>query len=151
MLTLLKLLKDGRFHSGQALGAALGVSRSAVWKQLQHLESDLNLSIHKVRGRGYQLAAPLELLEQEQLDSSPWPVLIHHSLDSTNAEALRAIDSGAAARFVVTAERQTAGRGRRGRKWVSPFAENIYYSLVLRMDGGCASLRGLALWWAWQY
>lgn len=145
MLTLLKLLKDGRFHSGQALGAALGVSRSAVWKQLQHLESDLNLSIHKVRGRGYQLAAPLELLEQEQLDSSPWPVLIHHSLDSTNAEALRAIDSGAAAPFVVTAERQTAGRGRRGRKWVSPFAENIYYSLVLRMDGGMRQLEGLSL------
>ena len=145
MLTLLKLLKDGRFHSGQALGAALGVSRSAVWKQLQHLESDLNLSIHKVRGRGYQLATPLELLEQEQLDSSPWPVLIHHSLDSTNAEALRAIDSGAAAPFVVTAERQTAGRGRRGRKWVSPFAENIYYSLVLRMDGGMRQLEGLSL------
>ena len=145
MLTLLKLLKDGRFHSGQALGAALGVSRSAVWKQLQHLESDLNLSIHKVRGRGYQLATPLELLEQEQLDSSPWPVLIHHSLDSTNAEALRAIGGGAAAPFVVTAERQTAGRGRRGRKWVSPFAENIYYSLVLRMDGGMRQLEGLSL------
>ena len=145
MLTLLKLLKDGRFHSGQALGAALGVSRSAVWKQLQHLESDLNLSIHKVRGRGYQLATPLELLEQEQLDSSPWPVLIHHSLDSTNAEALRAIGGGAAAPFVVTAERQTAGRGRRGRKWVSPFAENIYYSLVLCMDGGMRQLEGLSL------
>ena len=145
MLTLLKLLKDGRFHSGQALGAALGVSRSAVWKQLQHLESDLNLSIHKVRGRGYQLAAPLELLEQDQLVASPWPVAIHHSLDSTNAEALRAIDNGAAAPFVVTAERQTAGRGRRGRKWVSPFAENIYYSLVLRMDGGMRQLEGLSL------
>lgn len=50
MLTLLKLLKDGRFHSGEALGAALGVSRSAVWKQLQHLEIELDLTIHKVRG-----------------------------------------------------------------------------------------------------
>lgn len=145
MLTLLKLLKDGRFHSGQALGAALGISRSAVWKQLQHMESDLNLSIHKVRGRGYQLAAPLELLESDQLDASPWPVSIHHSLDSTNAEALRAIERGAMAPFVVMAERQTAGRGRRGRKWVSPFAENIYYSLVLRMDGGMRQLEGLSL------
>lgn len=145
MLTLLKLLKDGRFHSGQALGAALGISRSAVWKQLQHMESDLNLSIHKVRGRGYQLAAPLELLESDQLDASPWPVSIHHSLDSTNAEALRAIERGAMAPFAVMAERQTAGRGRRGRKWVSPFAENIYYSLVLRMDGGMRQLEGLSL------
>lgn len=145
MLTLLKLLKDGRFHSGQALGAALGVSRSAVWKQLQHLESDLNLSIHKVRGRGYQLAAPLELLELDQLAASPWPVTISHSLDSTNAEALRAVDRGVTAPFVILAERQTAGRGRRGRKWVSPFAENIYYSLVLRMDGGMRQLEGLSL------
>ena len=145
MLTLLKLLKDGRFHSGQALGAALGVSRSAVWKQLQHLESELNLSIHKVRGRGYQLAAPLELLEHEQMAAGPWPVSIHESLDSTNAESVRAIDRGQTAPFVILAERQLAGRGRRGRKWVSPFAENIYYSLVLRMDGGMRQLEGLSL------
>ena len=58
MLTLLNLLKDGRFHSGQDLGAALGISRSAVWKQLQQLEAELSLPIHKVRGRGYQLSAP---------------------------------------------------------------------------------------------
>ena len=145
MLTLLKLLKDGRFHSGQALGAALGISRSAVWKQLQNLESDLNLSIHKVRGRGYQLAAPLELLELDQLAAGPWPVTVHHSIDSTNAEALRSIERGVTAPFVIVAERQTAGRGRRGRKWVSPFAENIYYSLVLRMDGGMRQLEGLSL------
>jgi len=145
MLTLLKLLKDGRFHSGQALGAALGVSRSAVWKQLQHLESELNLSIHKVRGRGYRLAVPLQLLETSQMGSLSWPISISDSLDSTNAEALRAIERGMAAPFVVTAERQTAGRGRRGRQWVSPFAENIYYSLVLRMDGGMRQLEGLSL------
>jgi BirA family biotin operon repressor/biotin-[acetyl-CoA-carboxylase] ligase len=45
----------------------------------------------------------------------------------------------------VLAERQTAGRGRRGRKWVSPFAENIYYSLVLRIEGGMRQLEGLSL------
>ncbi|KMM98027.1 bifunctional biotin--[acetyl-CoA-carboxylase] ligase/biotin operon repressor BirA [Pseudomonas sp. FSL R10-1350] len=145
MLTLLKLLKDGRFHSGQALGAALGISRSAVWKQLQRLEADLNLPIHKVRGRGYQLAAPLELLERDQLADSPYPVSIHESLDSTNAEALREISGGVQAPFVILAEQQSAGRGRRGRKWISPFAENIYYSLVLRIDGGMRQLEGLSL------
>lgn len=145
MLTLLKLLKDGRFHSGQALGAALGISRSAVWKQLQNLEEDLDLSIHKVRGRGYQLSSPLELLEPELLRDCVWPFYIHHSLDSTNAEALRMVDQGVAAPFVVLAERQTAGRGRRGRKWVSPFAENIYYSLVLPVTGGMRQLEGLSL------
>ncbi|MHC8385164.1 bifunctional biotin--[acetyl-CoA-carboxylase] ligase/biotin operon repressor BirA [Pseudomonas sp. LB3P14] len=149
MLTLLKLLKDGRFHSGQALGVALGVSRSAVWKQLQHLEADLGLSIHKVRGRGYQLAAPLTLLDSVEIrghaPSCDWPILVFDSIDSTNAEALRAIDRGQAAPFLVLAERQTAGRGRRGRKWVSPFAENIYYSLVLRIEGGMRQLEGLSL------
>jgi BirA family biotin operon repressor/biotin-[acetyl-CoA-carboxylase] ligase len=149
MLTLLKLLKDGRFHSGQALGAALGVSRSAVWKQLQHLEAELGLSIHKVRGRGYQLSAPLALLDPAEISaqahSCTWPVQVYDSIDSTNAEALRAIERGQAAPFVVLSERQTAGRGRRGRKWVSPFAENVYYSLVLRIDGGMRQLEGLSL------
>ncbi len=149
MLTLLKLLKDGRFHSGQALGVALGVSRSAVWKQLQHLEAELGLSIHKVRGRGYQLAAPLTLLDPVAIKNNEpacdWPILVFDSIDSTNAEALRAIERGQAAPFLVLAERQTAGRGRRGRKWVSPFAENIYCSLVLRIDGGMRQLEGLSL------
>lgn len=149
MLTLLKLLRDGRFHSGQALGVALGISRSAVWKQLQHLEAELGLSIHKVRGRGYQLAEPLILLDPALMcDSSPavnWPVQVFDFIDSTNAEALRAIQRGQAAPFLVLAERQTAGRGRRGRKWVSPFAENLYYSLVLRIEGGMRQLEGLSL------
>ncbi|AIL59713.1 bifunctional biotin--[acetyl-CoA-carboxylase] ligase/biotin operon repressor BirA [Pseudomonas alkylphenolica] len=149
MLKLLKLLKDGRFHSGQDLGVALGVSRSAVWKQLQHLEAELNLPIHKVRGRGYQLAAPLFLLEEsaiaERSQGEHWPALIFDSIDSTNAQALRAITEGQAAPFLVLAERQTAGRGRRGRQWVSPFAENLYYSLVLRIEGGMRQLEGLSL------
>ncbi|MCK9801260.1 bifunctional biotin--[acetyl-CoA-carboxylase] ligase/biotin operon repressor BirA [Pseudomonas sp. MAFF 302030] len=149
MLTLLELLKDGRFHSGQALGAALGISRSAVWKQLQQMEAELGLSIHKVRGRGYQLAAPIALLDgaeiARQSHDSSWGILVFDSIDSTNAEALRAIERGQSAPFFVLAERQSAGRGRRGRKWVSPFAENVYYSLVLRIDGGMRQLEGLSL------
>ncbi|MFK9099963.1 bifunctional biotin--[acetyl-CoA-carboxylase] ligase/biotin operon repressor BirA [Pseudomonas guariconensis] len=149
MLKLLNLLKDGRFHSGQALGEAMGVSRSAVWKQLQHLESELNLVIHKVRGRGYQLAVPLTLLESEVIHKhgrgDHWPLWIHETIDSTNAEALRLIARGESAPFLVLAEQQTAGRGRRGRQWVSPFAENLYYSLVLRVEGGMRQLEGLSL------
>ncbi len=58
MLTLLNLLKDGRFHSGEALGIALGISRSAVWKQLQHLEAELGLSINKVRAEAINWLHP---------------------------------------------------------------------------------------------
>ncbi|MGY5333361.1 bifunctional biotin--[acetyl-CoA-carboxylase] ligase/biotin operon repressor BirA [Pseudomonas protegens] len=150
MSTLLELLKDGRFHSGQALGQALGVSRSAIWKQLQLLEAELGLVIHKVRGRGYQLATPITLLNSAEIgrssiSSGSWDIRILDSIDSTNAQALRSIEEGSVAPFLVLAERQTVGRGRRGRKWVSPFAENIYYSLVLRMDGGLRQLEGLSL------
>ncbi|UTW06442.1 bifunctional biotin--[acetyl-CoA-carboxylase] ligase/biotin operon repressor BirA [Pseudomonas benzenivorans] len=149
MLPLLRLLQDGRFHSGEALGAALGISRAAVWKQLRSLEAELELPIHKVRGRGYRLASPLRLLDECLLASSPsgqaWPVSVLHSVDSTSSEALRRLEARNAAPFIVLAERQSAGRGRRGRTWVSPFAENLYYSLVLRVEGGMRQLEGLSL------
>lgn len=149
MLPLLKLLQDGRFHSGEALGAALGVSRAAVWKQLQTLEAELALPIHKVRGRGYRLASPLQLLDEAAILSAQapcsWPVRVLPVVDSTNAEALRALQAGCEPPFVLLAERQLAGRGRRGRAWVSPFAENLYYSLLLRVEGGVNRLDGLSL------
>lgn len=149
MQTLLNLLSDGEFHSGEDLGNALGVSRSAVWKKLQQLEEDTGLEIHKVRGRGYRLASPLFLLDQQQLRNAQgdagWGIHVYDTIDSTNAEALRLATQGHALPLLVLAEQQTAGRGRRGRKWVSPYAENIYYSLALRIDGGMRQLEGLSL------
>lgn len=149
MLTLLRLLADGRFHSGEAIGLTLGISRSAVWKQLQLMEAESGLVINKVRGRGYQLATPLALLSLEEIRDAPagphWPVFLHESVDSTNAEALRRLDAGSSAPFLIIAERQTGGRGRRGRIWVSPLAQNVYYSLVVRLDRGSRSFEGLSL------
>lgn len=149
MHTLLKLLGDGAFHSGEDLGLALGVSRSAVWKKLQQAQAELGIEIYKVRGRGYRLASPLSLLDSEVLidehERLGWTCSIHETIDSTNAEAMRMASSGAALPALVLAEQQTAGRGRRGRQWVSPFAENLYYSLALRMDGGTRRLDGLSL------
>lgn len=148
MIALLRLIQDGRFHSGQVLGNLLGISRGAVWKRLQVIESEFGLVIHSVRGRGYRLSRPLCLLDEPRVVTvagGDWPVYLHDKIDSTNAEALRLIASGAQAPLVVLAERQTAGRGRRGREWVSPFAENIYYSMVLPVMGGAAQLQGLSL------
>lgn len=149
MRTLLNLLGDGAFHSGEDLGLALGVSRSAVWKKLQQVQADLGVEIYKVRGRGYRLASPLSLLDDELLSrehaSLGWNCRIYETIDSTNAEAMRLANSGADLPALVLAEQQTAGRGRRGRQWVSPFAENLYYSLALRMDGGTRRLDGLSL------
>lgn len=146
MQPLLRLLQDGQFHSGEELGAAIGVSRAAIWKKLQALEAEFDLSIHKVRGRGYRLEAPLSLLASDALgNSEKWPVTLLQQVDSTNAEALRRLGSGAVPPFLVIAEQQTAGRGRRGRAWVSPYGENLYYSLVLRITGGMRQIEGLSL------
>ncbi|EGH48052.1 bifunctional biotin--[acetyl-CoA-carboxylase] synthetase/biotin operon repressor, partial [Pseudomonas syringae pv. pisi str. 1704B] len=108
MLTLLKLLADGAFHSGQVLGDALGISRSAVWKQLQQLEADLGIDVHKVRGRGYRLATPISLLSPYGIEQSGfpanWSVRTYDSIDSTNAEAARLITQGVAMPVLVVAE-----------------------------------------------
>ncbi len=148
MSPLLDLLKDGHFHSGEALGGSLGVSRSAVWKQLQQLQAELGIEVHKVRGKGYRLADPVSVLSSKVLAASApagWELRVMHSVDSTNAEALRAVADGCQMPLLILAEWQIAGRGRRGRPWVSPYAQNLYYSLALRIEGGMARLEGLSL------
>ena len=89
MQSLLRLLQDGQFHSGEELGAAVGVSRAAIWKRLQALEAEFDLQIHKVRGRGYRLEAPLSLLDSDSLcASSIYPITLLQQVDSTNALSL---------------------------------------------------------------
>ncbi|MDX9741337.1 MAG: bifunctional biotin--[acetyl-CoA-carboxylase] ligase/biotin operon repressor BirA [Gammaproteobacteria bacterium] len=148
---LLRILSDGRFHSGEALGKALGVGRAAVWKRIRALRA-AGLDLDSVPGRGYRLAEPLELLDPEivaaALDASVraglGPLEVHHEVDSTNSELLRraaVLPSGA----VCLAESQRAGRGRRGRVWHSPCARNLYLSLLWRFSRGPEALGGLAL------
>jgi BirA family biotin operon repressor/biotin-[acetyl-CoA-carboxylase] ligase len=147
MKVLLEILRDGRFHSGEELAQAGGVSRSAVWKRLQKIEAELGVTVHAVKGRGYRLASPLSLLTSASAleAAAGCPVHILDSVDSTNAQVQRLLSAGVPAPFSVIAERQTAGRGRRGREWLSPFAENIYYSTVIQVDGGARALEGLSL------
>ncbi|MGD1984596.1 MAG: HTH domain-containing protein, partial [Chromatiaceae bacterium] len=68
-LPLLTVLVDGRFHSGEQLAAQLGISRAAVWKRVRRLQQTLGLSVDAVRGRGYRLAAPIELLDADLIRS----------------------------------------------------------------------------------
>ncbi|MBA1261535.1 bifunctional biotin--[acetyl-CoA-carboxylase] ligase/biotin operon repressor BirA [Stutzerimonas stutzeri] len=149
MNRLLEILQDGRFHSGQELGAVLGISRSAVWKHLQRLEVILGIQLYKVPGRGYRLAEAISLIDIDDnttvLQQLGWGLKVMDSTDSTNAEALRMLLAGAQTPFVVLAESQTNGRGRRGRVWVSPPAQNLYYTLALTVSGGPQRLSGLSL------
>ncbi len=150
---LLPLLASGDFCSGQHLADALGVSRTAVWKQLNKLSVETGLQIESVKGKGYRIPGGLDLLDGEvvraALGAGSIPLLsslrILESVDSTNAEVMRQLDQGIGSGAVVTAEQQTAGRGRRGRHWVSPFARNLYFSTLWTFDQGAAALEGLSL------
>ncbi len=131
----IRLLSDGHWHSGEDLAQVLGVSRAAVWKRLQGL-SEWGLQLHAVRGRGYRLAQPLALLDanviRQHLSTGARlaSIDVFPILDSTNAW-LMAQPNGGEARLCI-AEYQTAGRGRRGRDWHSPFGANLYLSLAWR-------------------
>ena len=137
--------------SGDVLAHESGQTRAAVWKRIETLRA-AGIAIDARPGRGYALATPLELLDADAMLAGI-PVSerariasldVAWSLDSTNAELLRrAVPARGAA--VLLAERQTGGRGRRGRTWVSPLAANLYLSLARMFDGGLARLGGLSL------
>ena len=137
--------------SGDALARASGQTRAAVWKRIAALR-EAGIRIDARAGRGYLLAQPLELLDAEAIQAAlpAWvradlaALEIAWTLDSTNSELLRrpAPASGAA---VLLAERQTGGRGRRGRAWLSPLAANLTLSLSRQFAGGLARLPGLSL------
>ena len=150
---LLRLLVDGRFHSGQELAGQLGISRSAVWKQLKSIGRELDLQIDAVSGRGYRLARPLELLEAADIEAALSEASrrriarlhIHPSIDSTNTWLMQQAAQAAASGTVCLAEQQSAGKGRHGRHWISPFGRNIYLSLLWRFERAPAELSGMSL------
>ena len=173
-LELLRLLADGALHSGEELAAALSVSRAAVWKRLQQLK-EWGIAFEAQPGRGYRLEAPLDLLDADVIRAALPPgahgqlrgLEVHESLESTS-DRLLAVDDLPPGRFdVCLAEFQSAGRGRRGRRWVAPFASGLCLSLnwsyrdapatlgALSLAAGVAALRalgrlgvtGLALKW----
>jgi BirA family biotin operon repressor/biotin-[acetyl-CoA-carboxylase] ligase len=135
--TLLRRLADGHFHSGQSLGDSLGISRTAVWSLIQELQG-LGLEVHSVRGKGYRLAHGFELLDvdsiREAMSTEARQLLrvleVHDELDSTNSHLMRLEAAQRSAGRVCLAECQTAGRGRIGRAWQSPFGGNVCLSML---------------------
>jgi len=151
--TLLELLSDGHFHSGSVLGEKLGISRTAVWKHIKELEKDYGLDVQAVQGKGYRLSQAVELLNQQKimdgLAESSKALLakleIKTVLDSTNNFLMQQDLVQYGRGQVLLAEMQTAGRGRRGKTWVSPFAQNIYLSLLWGFDNISLNLSGASL------
>ena len=116
---LLNILADGRFHSGRELGEQLGVSRSAVWKQIHHIQES-GIEVYSVKGRGYRIPGGLDLLSLENIEAQLshevkaqlQRITLEQSIPSTNAAAMQSIyEHGHGSLYL--AEQQTAGRGRR--------------------------------------
>lgn len=145
LANLLQFMSDGKIHDGNALGEQLEMTRSAVWKMIQKLQQ-LGVKIISEKSKGYVLSEPLILLDQKKIQSTlshKIKLAVFESLTSTNdylmAEASHVLPS------VCIAEMQTAGRGRLGRQWVSPFGRNIYLSLRTHFDKEISELSGLSL------
>lgn len=148
---LLRHMADMQFHSGESLGQALGLSRAAVWKQIQALQAD-GLVCEAVHGKGYRLAIPVEPLDPRIIQSAlpqacadSMELIVLDETESTNGYLLAKAVHRPQHTQVCLAEHQTAGRGRRGRQWQSPYGTSLALSLLWRFDAGAAALAGLSL------
>jgi BirA family biotin operon repressor/biotin-[acetyl-CoA-carboxylase] ligase len=149
---LLDCLADGQFHFGAELGRGLAPSRTAVWKHLRALGRQ-GIDIQVVRARGYPLTEPVEWLDRERILGglrAPGRQLLGALevlglVDSTNRMLAARRDAELTQGHVLLAEGQSAGRGRRGRQWHSPYGRNLYLSLYWRHGVDPSSLGGLSL------
>lgn len=148
---LITALSDGEFHSGSELGLQAGVSRTAVWKALEGL-AEYGVAYESCRGKGYRLLERLDMLDgaliKSSIDgalSSRIDLATRFSVGSSNSELSKIYPLFSKPYSLLLVERQTAGRGRRGRVWQSPLAKNIYLSLGFVLDGGAEALQGLSI------
>jgi BirA family biotin operon repressor/biotin-[acetyl-CoA-carboxylase] ligase len=131
------LRRSSDFVSGDYMAAQLDITRTAVWKCLRQLEQ-MGYVFGKLKGRGYRLDAvpdrlyPWEIEQHLQSSYMGRPVIYREEVDSTNSLAFRLALGDAPEGTCVVAEAQSAGKGRLQRKWYSPYAANIYMSVILR-------------------
>lgn len=136
VLTLLEASRE-KDLSGQDIAERLGVTRAAVWKAVKALKQE-GYAIEAVSNRGYRLLSTSDVLSVEGIRLSlkkPYrdcPMEVYKCIDSTNLQAKKRALDGAKEGLVVLAEEQTAGRGRKGRSFLSPPGTGIYVSVLFR-------------------
>ncbi len=136
---LRQLREADDYLSGQQLCEALGVSRTAVWKIIKRLKED-GYPIEAVTNKGYRLLSVegKDLLNQEELERrliTRWaghPLFYMQETGSTNTDIFRLSEEGYPQGTLAVSAKQTAGKGRRGRTWISPPDVNIYMSILLK-------------------
>jgi BirA family biotin operon repressor/biotin-[acetyl-CoA-carboxylase] ligase len=149
---ILEILADGNFHSGSEIAQLVSISRSAICKHL-HYFTALGIANTAISGKGYRLHYPLELLDPNEMQH--WfskqtrrliaNLEIHDFIDSTNTQMNVLERQDQPSGTICFAECQTAGKGRRGRQWVSSFGSNIALSVLWRFQQGPAAISGLSL------
>lgn len=137
---ILELMRDNQdYISGQELCERFGVSRTAVWKAVNQLKEE-GYDIEAVRNKGYRLKSAPEVLSESELGSrihTRWAgrnLSYLKETDSTNNDAKRCMEEGGAHGTLIVAERQTAGRGRRGKLWESPEGTAIYMTIGMKPE-----------------
>lgn len=146
---VLETLRDGRYHSGSDIAKQIGGTRARVWQCIQQLQS-WGVDIWRVRGRGYRLSPDVELIERTQVlaklskATKAQLSVADFALDlpSTNAHLLEAPLHGGF--NLMVSEHQSAGKGRHGKTWLSPPAQNLSFSLAIQVDN-LACLQALSL------
>lgn len=147
---ILKLLADGKFHSGEAIAQHFNISRASVWNALQHAEQ-LGIEVFSVRGRGYKLPHALTFLEEQTVLNAlkalghTFKLEIHDHIESTNTYLMRKAHGESDHAACVAAHLQTQGRGRRGRNWQAGLGASLTFSLLWRFQVGASALSGLSL------
>jgi BirA family biotin operon repressor/biotin-[acetyl-CoA-carboxylase] ligase len=141
---ILACLHHDRFVSGEVIAQSLSLSRAAINQHVDALQ-DYGIEIYSVKGRGYKLAKPLSLVNESHLvNGVDGRCFYFDETTSTNAFML-----GHAAELksgdICIAEYQSAGRGRRGRQWLSPYGHHIYASMFWRLNGDISQASGLSL------
>lgn len=148
---IVKTLNDGQCHSGASLGDALNISRNAVWKQINQL-TKYGIEVESIQSTGYRLKQPLILLDSKQIKK--YITATEEGIKLNKLDILGSIPStndyfrtlppttGLHACF---AEHQTAGRGRFGRHWHSPFGANIFFSCRWTVEQDVSDFSGFSL------
>ncbi|MFC0445346.1 bifunctional biotin--[acetyl-CoA-carboxylase] ligase/biotin operon repressor BirA [Pseudidiomarina halophila] len=157
VIKVIELLSDGAFHSGQCIGEEIGVTRTAISQYIKDIQA-LGLDVFRVTGKGYRLARAIELLHEKDIIQAVNEHNQGSKLSAENIEVARVVTSSndvlrtrlrehgsLPAGYTVVAEAQTAGRGRRGKVWYSPFASNLYLSMYWPLEHGMSAAMGLSV------
>ncbi|MBR1591529.1 MAG: biotin--[Ruminococcus sp.] len=138
--TVLKQLaaSEGEYISGAALARNMNISRNAVWKVVKSLEKE-GFSIEAVTSKGYRISEDNNKLSEDiikAVEKSDRDIIVLDEVDSTNDYAKKLAARGAKNGTAVIADRQTAGKGRMGRNFVSPPGCGVYISIIIRPKFG---------------